>query len=305
MNKTRFTFTALAIVAFTLMISSSAQAQATRTWVSGVGDDVNPCSRTAPCKTFAGAISKTAKDGEIDALDPGGFGGVTIVKSITISGGPTGEAGISNSLTTGIIVNITDAADVRKTVVLRSIAINGMGSGLRGIRIVAGSRVFVENCFISGNHGNPGHGIEDVRTSGSLNVDNTNILNNLGNAITVTGASVNVSNSRLAGNGNTGLVLGNNAKGTIMNSVVTNNVGGFFLSAVAGTTSELNVDHCIVSNNNTGFIANTAGTTIRVSNTNAANNGTLATVAGGGAVSSYGNNQTGGLAFPSAGTGQN
>src|SRR6266550_3184428 len=86
MNKFRFTLTALAIMAFTLMISSSAQAQATRTWVSGVGDDANPCSRTAPCKTFAGAISKTAVGGEIDALDPGGFGAVTVTKSITLDG---------------------------------------------------------------------------------------------------------------------------------------------------------------------------------------------------------------------------
>src|ERR1700720_1556194 len=64
-----------------------AHAQATRTWVSGVGDDANPCSRTAPCMTFAGAITKTAAGGEIDALDPGGFGAVTITKSITIDGG--------------------------------------------------------------------------------------------------------------------------------------------------------------------------------------------------------------------------
>ena len=64
---------------------SLAHAQATRTWVSGVGDDANPCSRTAPCKTFAGAISKTAAGGEINVLDPGGFGAVTITKSITIS----------------------------------------------------------------------------------------------------------------------------------------------------------------------------------------------------------------------------
>src|SRR5688572_27930911 len=67
------------------LFSAPAQAQATRTWVSGVGDDVNPCSRTAPCKTFAGAISKTAAGGEINCLDPGGFGAVTITKSITIS----------------------------------------------------------------------------------------------------------------------------------------------------------------------------------------------------------------------------
>src|SRR5471032_317738 len=62
----------------------AAQAQATRTWISGVGDDANPCSRTAPCKTWPGAISKTSAGGEIDVLDPGGFGGVTITKSISI-----------------------------------------------------------------------------------------------------------------------------------------------------------------------------------------------------------------------------
>src|SRR6187399_33164 len=86
MSKVRFTLNFLAVMIFTLTVASMAQAQATRTWVSGVGDDVNPCSRTAPCKTFAGAISKTAAGGEIDALDPGGFGAVTITKNITLDG---------------------------------------------------------------------------------------------------------------------------------------------------------------------------------------------------------------------------
>jgi hypothetical protein len=72
-----------AMIAF-FLIADPAYAQASRTWVSGVGDDANPCSRTAPCKTFAGAISKTAVNGEINCLDPGGFGAVTITKSITI-----------------------------------------------------------------------------------------------------------------------------------------------------------------------------------------------------------------------------
>src|SRR6266446_4721410 len=89
MSKTRLTLNFLAVAIFTLTVASMAQAQATRTWVSGVGDDVNPCSRTAPCKTFAGAISKTAACGEIDALDPGGFGAITITKSITINGDGT------------------------------------------------------------------------------------------------------------------------------------------------------------------------------------------------------------------------
>src|SRR2546430_5458959 len=123
MNKFRFTFNALAIAIFTFAFASMAQAQATRTWVSGVGDDANPCSRTAPCKTFAGAISKTAVDGEIDALDPGGFGTVTITKAITIDGGPTGEASILAAGTFGITVNLT-ASSGSNVVELRNLSIN-------------------------------------------------------------------------------------------------------------------------------------------------------------------------------------
>src|SRR6478752_3740088 len=89
-----------------MLASAPAHAQATRTWISGVGDDVNPCSRTAPCKTFAGAISKTAAGGEIDCLDPGGFGAVTITKSITLDCGGGGIVGsILASATNGINVN--------------------------------------------------------------------------------------------------------------------------------------------------------------------------------------------------------
>src|ERR1700716_3396780 len=112
--------------------SGSAQAQPTRTWVSGVGDDANPCSRTAPCKTFAGAISKTATDGEIDTLDPGGFGAVTITKGITIDGGPT-AGGILSASTNGININAAAPA----VVVIRNLVINGAGTGLKGINIIA------------------------------------------------------------------------------------------------------------------------------------------------------------------------
>lgn len=120
-------------------------AQATRTWVSGVGDDANPCSRTAPGKTFAGAISKTAAGGEISVLDPGGFGAVTITKSITISGDGT-LAGILAAATNGVIINAGDA-DV---IVLRNISIEGVGTGLNGIRIIKAGAVHIENCTING-----------------------------------------------------------------------------------------------------------------------------------------------------------
>src|ERR1700674_3515576 len=114
MNKFRFTINALAVLVFTLAFASLAQAQASRTWVSGVGDDANPCSRTAPCKTFAGAISKTANFGEIDVLDPGGFGALTITKSITIDAEGV-IAGVLVSGTNGIVVSAgaTDVVVIR------------------------------------------------------------------------------------------------------------------------------------------------------------------------------------------------
>ena len=125
----RFIFAAVLAIGF----STGAFAQATRTWVSGVGDDANPCSRTAPCKTFAGAISKTAVCGEISVLDPGGFGAVTITKSITINGTGT-LAGILAANVTGVIVN----APTGDTVILRDISINGACNGLNGIRYIQG-----------------------------------------------------------------------------------------------------------------------------------------------------------------------
>src|ERR1700755_1606682 len=125
MKMTRFTLKAFAFLALTLAFASAAQAQATRTWVSGVGDDVNPCSRTAPCKTFAGAISKTADKGEIDCLDPGGFGTVTITKNITIDG--TTGAGFGSILaagTNGVHVHDSAAATPETlTVSVRNLAL--------------------------------------------------------------------------------------------------------------------------------------------------------------------------------------
>jgi hypothetical protein len=153
MKRLSFTLRVVTLAIFTLAFASIAQAQATRTWVSGVGDDVNPCSRTAPCKTYAGAISKTAKDGEISTLDPGGFGTVTITKSITINGGGGGQGygSILSALAPqGVLVNITDPADVRKTVRLDWLNINGASTGTDGIRMIAGSALHVQNCLIDG-----------------------------------------------------------------------------------------------------------------------------------------------------------
>ena len=133
----------LVVPAFLVIAAAPASAQATRTWVSGVGDDANPCSRTAPCKTFAGAISKTAPDGVIDALDPGGFGAVTITKAITIQA-EGGVAGVLVSGTNGIVIN----AGPTDRVVLRGLSIEGLGTSLSGINFLSGLALFVENCTI-------------------------------------------------------------------------------------------------------------------------------------------------------------
>src|SRR6201988_3525069 len=110
-----------------VLASAPAHAQATRTWVSGVGDDANPCSRTAPCKTFAGAISKTAAAGEIECLDPGGFGAVTITKSITINCAyNVGRGGVLVSGTNGIVV--AGGTQVQ----LIGLDIDGITTGLSG-----------------------------------------------------------------------------------------------------------------------------------------------------------------------------
>src|ERR1700733_2002591 len=133
-NKTRY----LAVVGTTLALaalSAPAHAQATRTFVSGVGNDADPCSRTAPCKTFAGAISKTSINGIINCIDSGAYGTITIPKSITIDCHDVFASILNASpdqpgTSTGVIINAgTGPKDPWRTVRLRNIDISGSGSG--------------------------------------------------------------------------------------------------------------------------------------------------------------------------------
>ena len=133
MNTLKSTLKIFTFFVFAFAFASMAQAQATRTWVSGVGDDVNPCSRTAQCKTFAGAISKTAVNGEINCLDPAGFGSINVTKSITIDCEDT-QGSILAAGVNGVIVNITAATDIKKAFKIRGVSINGVGTGINGIR---------------------------------------------------------------------------------------------------------------------------------------------------------------------------
>jgi Right handed beta helix region len=189
------------LAAITMASASVATAQATRTWVSGVGDDVNPCSRTAPCKTFAVALMKTAKGGEINTLDPAGYGAVVITKSITIDGTGT-MAGILGSLVNAIIINITDRTDAAQSVRIRGLSLNGVSNGLQGIKVIAASKVFVEDTVIDGFK--DGIGVASGGTQ--VFVRDTSIRNNSGAGISVvSGGRVILSNVSVVFNG-TGLV---------------------------------------------------------------------------------------------------
>ena len=255
MSKARLFVNLLVLVVLTLGITSIANAQATRTWVSGVGDDANPCSRTAPCKTFAGAISKTAAKGEISVLDPAGFGALTITKSITVNGDGT-LAGILSANVSGIIIN-AGATDV---VTIRNLSINGAGTGLNGIRWIAGKALHVENCKISGIGNNTvgnGNGIVVAltATAGNLFVKDTNIQTCAvaGIAVsTTTGFVAGVlDNVRLEGLP-TGLIIGNNAFISVRNSVINLSTStGVNISGTGGATGSF--DNVMINNNPTGI----------------------------------------------------
>jgi hypothetical protein len=242
-------FVALAVL---IVAGTPAFAQATRTWVSGVGDDANPCSRTAPCKTFAGAISKTATGGEINVLDPGGFGAVTITKPITISSWSF-EAGVLVSGTNAIIVSVPNATD---TVILRGLDIEGLGTGLSGVTVLTGGDVWVENCTI---HAFTDSGIKFTPTvaGSSLHVSNTYIRNN-GNFGANSGQGVLVAPTATAAADFERVRLTRNVAGlrsttvqasvTVTESLATNNVNAAFASSGA----IMNLERSVVFKNGTG-----------------------------------------------------
>jgi len=304
MNKFRFTIKLAAIAIFTLAFASMAQAQATRTWVSGVGDDVNPCSRTAPCKTFAGAISKTFINGEIDCLDPGGFGTVTITKSITLDG--THGSGFGSILSSGVNAIIINAGgsvnDPLRSVRIRNLSINGAGAsgavgtrtGLRGIKILSALDVYIEGCVID-NFSDRGISDERAAGTGKLRITDTIVKNTGGSNIVVipTGAAtinVHIDNVHAENSGtNSGIVFdgtGGTIKASVADSYATGNASsGLF---VASATSDVMVDRCIISNNLTGITANSG--TVGLANSTVTHNGTSMPAGTQAHVSSAGNN---------------
>jgi hypothetical protein len=272
---------------FPLLASAPAHAQATRTWVSGVGDDVNPCSRTAPCKTFAGAISKTAAGGEINCLDPGGFGGITITKAMTLNCHEV-MGSILVAGTPGVTIN----AGANDKVILRNLQITGVlgtsVAGTIGVRIVSAATVSIEDCVITQF---AQQGILDSRTAGNtkLMIVNSVISHNTGTGIALGAANpsnVVIDNVKSINNlFGIGTTTGNNV--VVKRSVLSLNGTG--VEADSGAT--VTVDDSAISGNGTGVQA-TAGN-IRLSNSDINFNTTNGMT---GSPVSYGNNRVSGNA---------
>ncbi len=290
--------------------AAPATAQATRTWISGVGDDLNPCSRTAPCKTWASAISKTAAGGEIDCLDPGGFGSVTIVKSILLDCAEGGMAGgILNSGVTGVIINDPNGATTPSIkVILRNMNINGAGTtvGTYAVRFLSGKSLTLQNVNISyqGTGDVPAVSFEPSAASVGAtlvmsNVNITNVVSSVGfggsgvalksvGGVAVTGLLDHV----IITDTNYALEAEDGATVTVTNSNLSNSFRGVHAGSVSAATV-VNLDGVTIANNSNFGIASVGAAKVRMANTALYNNAGGLKVAPAASVQSFGNNRIG------------
>jgi hypothetical protein len=282
---------AAALVGTVLLPVGPAQAQATRTWVSGVGDDANPCSRTAPCRTFAGAISKTAAKGEINTLDPGGFGGVTITKSLTINACTSGMGGVLVSGTNAIVINTASAAD---RVTLRCLDINGIGTSLNAIRILHAGSVKITDSEIFGftrnavDVENSNSGLE-VLVARTLIRDNTGVGVMVAPSLSAANAKVTLRNNDIHDNA-CGVVAATFGVDPAFNYAVNcgtrpSSPGGISSAAQVNVLNNLIADHGA-----TGVFSRGAAAVQRIKNNEVVGNDAGLAVVDGGQILSFGDN---------------
>jgi len=288
----------LAIIALALpfLTAVPAQAQASRTWVSGTGDDANAnsptfCSRTLPCKTFGAAISATTAGGEINCVDPGSFGPVNITKAISISC----EAGTAGILGDGITIN----AATTDVVTLRGLDIEGQGGSFAGIVIVSAKAVYIEKCAIRNFLAFPSGAaiqIDNLVFTVFLFVTDTVISDN-SNGIRLFNSGgfkvASLKNVVITGSSSNGLVLGSaNVYANVTKSIISGN-GGSAVNAAASSTT-VNIDRSTIANNAVALNAAASGSTIRVSGNNIYNNTTGFVIAAGATIQTDNSNNTGG-----------
>ncbi len=295
MNILRFTSNLVALAVLALGFTSMANAQASRTWISGVGDDANPCSRTAPCKTFAGAISKTAVGGEIDCLDPGGFGQVTITKSITFDC-DSGPGGILSGAGSGIIINAAGG-----TVTIRSLNLQGNAQGTTGVNIINAATVHLVDMNIYGFTANAIF-INNVASGVFLTVEDCRIHDNGQGIQTVTNGAAVVAivdiNRVSLWNDGVAILAQNGSRMQVHNSTIFAQSIGIAQTGLAGAGSNVTVFNTAFTGNGTA-LQSIGGASIGVSGNVFTQNTTCFNLAGG-TISSAGNDN---FVFGNAGTG--
>jgi len=277
----------------------------------GSGDDANPCSRTAPCKTFAGAISKTAAKGEISVLDPGGFGAVSITKPITINGSGGSIAGVLAAGVNGITVNVNTGTYPNAAVILLNLYIDGTGTGLNGISFTGGGNLIVENTKIYGFTQN---GINFIpNATASLSVDRTIVYNTGTSANTYGGlyvkptagasAFVTVTGSNFSRSIGFGVKAEDGAKVMVSNSAANNNADGYIALSTAAP-AEITLARSVASGNSSrGVVADGSLAVVYMTGTTVTQNGTGIVTANGGDVLSHGSNSIMGNTTDGAPTG--
>ncbi len=280
--------------------SASAFAQSTRTWVSGVGDDANPCSRTAPCKTFAGAISKTAAGGEINCSDSGGFGVLTITKAISIICS-AGEAGVLANGSDGIAIN----AGPSDVVHLSGLDIEGLGTGLSGVNIIQAGQVRIEKSTIRG-FTTAGVYVAPSAASGHVAVDviDSVIADNVGSGIRnkpsgSASVAMLVDRTTVSHNMSDGIMANGTLTTGTLNVIVHDSASVFngqcgFISYSNGASTRLTVDESSSLENATGVLASGAGAMVLFSRLIISGNGTGVAQTSPGVALSYGNNSIAG-----------
>jgi hypothetical protein len=286
----------IALIAISVFAVTAAQGQ---TWVSGAGNDNNPCTRTQPCKTFAGAYAKTAAGGEIDALDPGDYGAINITHSITIDGGNNQLAVILNGINdVAIYVNATAG----ETITLRNLKLRSSSSAVLGIVVNGGGyALHIERCVLSGF---PVTGIfvnSATQTSGTqLYLDDT-VVRDGGVGLSVGGnLSATISNSRFLGNTSFGVIVdGSGSNVAISNSEASGNVVGFDVNNANAPSSSMYLANSVAANNQSGVYAWGAESTITLSNVSLLNSSQVGISTGSGAViNSFKNNANTGSGAP-------
>jgi hypothetical protein len=273
------------------LAAAPAHAGPNRTFVSGAGTDSGTCFRNAPCRTFNFAFSVTAAGGEIDVLDPAGYGPVTITHAISIVNDGVGTAGITASSGNGITIT----AGATDSVHLRGLILTGLGTGATGIQFLSGGNLAIENCVIW-NFASAGLAI-GPSTSSTFSVSNTIASNNsgvIGILVAPTGSAVvsGVLSNVTANNNGTGInVTGTGAtlNVTIADSVASNNSILGVGASSAGTAILLR--HVVASNNATGIGASSS--TVRLAQSVVTGNVT-GVFASAGTIDTYGDNDING-----------